>query len=70
MVTTLENKLYQYELIKKDQSCKTFIYYLMQEIVEMVKKLRSRQLFYCLTPHERNVAEEIEEKYRKENKIF
>lgn len=69
MVETLENKIYQYELIK-DQSCKTFIYYLMQEIVEMVKKLRSRQLFYCLTPHERNVAEEIEEKYRKENKIF
>lgn len=69
MVTTLENKLYQYELIK-DQSCKTFIYYLMQEIVEMVKKLRSRQLFYCLTPHERNVAEEIEEQFRNKNKIF
>lgn len=69
MVTTLENKLYQYELIK-DQSCKTFIYYLMQEIAEMVKKLRSRQLFYCLTPHERNVAEEIEEQFRNKNKIF
>ena len=69
MVTTLENKLYQYELIK-DQSCKTFIYYLMQEIVEIVKKLRSRQLFYCLTPHERNVAEEIEEQFRNKNKIF
>ncbi len=69
MVTTLENKLYQYELIK-DQSCKTFIYYFMQEIFEMIKKIRDRQLFYCLTPHERNVAEEIEDKYRNLNKIF
>lgn len=63
MISTLENKIYQYELIK-DQSCKTFIYYLMQEIVEMIKKLRSKQLFYCLTPHERNVAEEIEREFR------
>ena len=70
MITTLENKLYQYELIKKDQSCKIFIYYFMQEIVEIIKKIRDRQLFYCLTPHERKVAEEIEDKYRNSNKIF
>ena len=62
MIEVLQNRLFQYEMCVSN-SKKTYLEYLIEEIALIIEKVKEKGMFFCLTPHERCIAEEIAMKY-------
>lgn len=70
MINTLSNKLFQFETIKNGQCNENFLFYLAEDIVKLLKKVKEKGLEYSLTPHEKEVAQDVNDYYNQYNKGF
>ena len=64
MIETLENKLFQYEMANNGKHRDSYMIYLAEEIFELLDRIKSKGLFYTLTPNERKIIDKIREEYK------
>lgn len=69
MTMTLSNKLYEFETLG-DMCKKAFKIALAQDITQLSSKLKRKGLFYTLSPHEREVADKVQQYYNENSKLL